>query len=139
MLGVVEKNAKPIRLLLPRHASSDIFGLDKLLTKEMGFEIVGHTAESFDALLAVRDTQAQVVVLLAAGATEPGLVSHLLGEFPDLTVLTVFPGGRVTVTQQCSVRRQVYDPSPRALIELLRTVVENPCSSAGAAPIMTPH
>ena len=139
MLRVVEKNAKPIRLLLPRHASSDIFGLDELQMKEMGLEIVGHTAESFHVLLAVRDTQAQAVVLLATDATEPGLVSHLLGEFPDLTVLTVCPGGRVTVAQQCSVRLQVYDPSPHALIELLRTVIENPCSSTDAAPIMTPH
>ena len=103
----------------------------------MGFEIVARSSQAFDVLLAVRDARADVAVLVADDDEEPGLVSHLLGEYPDLTVLTFFPEGRAVIAQRCPTRLCVDHPSPRELLRQMRDAVFNPCSMTTGATTPT--
>jgi hypothetical protein len=65
--------------------------LTDLIERQSDMELVGRThSERVDLLLAVRDCEANVVIMpLADSAEVPGILSHLLGEYPELLILVL--------------------------------------------------
>jgi DNA-binding transcriptional LysR family regulator len=60
--------------------------------ERLGIQVVGRAHDTVQVLLKVRETGADVVVaMLKKGGEEPGLVSHVLGEYPSAVVLAVAP------------------------------------------------
>jgi len=93
------------------------------------FEIVGETNDAMTLLANVREERVDAVVVLTdePDRQQPGVVSHLLAEYPDLTVLAVLPSGAANIAQRCTLLRTVTAKAPTALASALRDAVKNPC------------
>src|SRR6187200_3387706 len=62
------------------------------LVTNAGMEVVGESSDSLDLLCSIDRLRPEVVFLWASdGLKEPGIVSHLLHEFPHLKVVVVSP------------------------------------------------
>ncbi len=59
------------------------------LVTNAGMEVVGQSSDSLDLLCSIDRLRPEVVFLWADGLKEPGIVSHLLQEFPHLKVVVV--------------------------------------------------
>ncbi len=69
-----------------------------LVGAQPDMEMVGEVFDSVELLLAVGQRNADLVILsLAEGGTEPGICSHLLGEYPHLSILALSQHGEVAV------------------------------------------
>ena len=116
---------KKIRVLL-----SGTSRFSKALVAEMEagreFEVLGLIQEPLDLLLAVKDTATNVVAIISDRAEDGGLGSHLLAEYPNLTLLLISPEGAV-IEQLCSRRTPVQDRTPAVVLDALRECVEHPC------------
>jgi DNA-binding NarL/FixJ family response regulator len=85
-------------------------------------EVVGTADAPLDILLTVGASRADVVVVGAGDNGEPpGVVSHLLDEYPDVRVLCV-AADRATVHLLRPVHVQVADISPRGLLNAIRAL-----------------
>lgn len=93
-----------IRILLA--VSPPMFGeaLRQSLALEPDLEVVDEVFDPIDLMLAVRETEAHVVVITVPFSDEtPGVCTHLLSEFPDLTVIGVCPEVHSAVTYRNSI------------------------------------
>jgi chemotaxis response regulator CheB len=82
--------------------------LHYLLTKA-GMEVVGQSSDSLDLLCSIDRLRPEVVFLWASDAhKEPGIVSHLLQEFPHLKVVVVSPN-HFTISDVGARTRQFSD------------------------------
>ena len=98
-----------------------------LIELQDDMEIVGEALESFELLMMVKETQADAVILSAASDV-PGLCSHLLGEYPSLTIVVLGAVGTSTrVEQLCPSRWDITDPSNESALAALRAAIRNPC------------
>jgi hypothetical protein len=62
------------------------------LVTNAGMEVVGESSDSLDLLCTIDRLRPEVVFLWASdGIKEPGIVSHLLHEFPNLKIVVVSP------------------------------------------------
>lgn len=68
--------------------------LRRALAAADDFEVVGTADTPMDLLAAAGATGADVVVIDAGGKAPPGIVSHLLAEYPEIKVVGVARGGR---------------------------------------------
>jgi hypothetical protein len=81
-------------------------------------------------LLAVQETEADVVVISLRDSEEPGLVSHLLAECPYVTVLGLASqGDTAIIVQMCLWRKEIVDPSEVNILRALRHAVREPGSA----------
>lgn len=69
--------------------------LRERLTSQSEFQVVGEIEHEVDLLLAIRATQADLVIHTWPTEDLPGLYSHLLVEFPGLTLIGLRPGSDV--------------------------------------------
>ena len=84
-------------------------------------QVVGTSDAPFDTLLKVGKLRADVVVVEAAATGEPpGVVTHLLAEYPGVTVLSV-TGDRATLYLWRLAEVPVADLSPAGLLDAVRT------------------
>ena len=91
-------------------------------------EIVGEALERFELLMMVKETQADAVILSAGASDVPGLCSHLLGEYPSLTIVVLGADGTSTrVEQLCPYRWEIADPSNESALAALRAAIRDPC------------
>jgi hypothetical protein len=82
-----------------------------LLATNAGMEVVGQSSDSFDLLCSIDPLCPEVVFLWASdGLKEPGIVSHLLQEFPHLKVVVVSPA-HFTISDVGARTRQFSDLS----------------------------
>ena len=58
-------------------------------------EIVGEVQEKFELLMMVKETRADAVILSAGEPDISGICSHLLGEYPSLTILVLGADGKL--------------------------------------------
>jgi hypothetical protein len=101
----------------------------EMIEGQRDMEIVGEARGRFDLLLAVRDAHADAVILSAEDSDVPGLCSHLLGEYPGLTILTLgVKGGHAVVEQLCPSRREIVNPSREKVVTALRDAMAEPCA-----------
>ena len=100
----------------------------EMIEGQRDMEIVGEARGRFDLLLAVKDAHADAVILSAEDSDVPGLCSHLLGEYPGLTILTLgIKGGHAVVEQLCPSRREIVNPSSENVLAALREAIGQPC------------
>jgi DNA-binding NarL/FixJ family response regulator len=92
-------------------------------------EIVGEPLDPLEVLLTAKIREADVVVIPFSDPNDPGLLSHLFAELPNVTVLMTSSSGYPSyVVQLCPHRRELLDTSELNLVRVLRNVVRNPCS-----------
>ena len=79
-----------IKVLLANEPGSVRETLEELLQHQSDVEVVGTVREPIEILLAVDETQAEVVVLTLPESGEiPGICTHLLTEYPRLLILAL--------------------------------------------------
>ena len=91
-------------------------------------EIVGEALEKFELLMMVKETRADTVILSAGESDIPGLCSHLLGEYPNLTIVVLGADGKHMVEQLCLCRWELADPSIESVLRGLRTAIRRPAT-----------
>ena len=101
------------------------------LTSAPGVKLVGEMRNVMDVLLAIKRGQADVVVI-TTGAEDRGVASHLLGQFPDMTVLILGRDGEAYIEQRCHHRRSFRGKTGLEIASALRFAVENPCQMDAA-------
>ena len=81
------------------------------LVTNAGMEVVGESSDELDLLCSIESLRPEVVFLWASdGLKEPGIVSHLLQEFPYLKVVVVSPD-HFTISDEGIRTRQSSDIS----------------------------
>lgn len=66
--------------------------LKDLIDREPNMDVVGKVSDPMDALLAVEETQADVLIhTWPESGRMPGICEHLLNEYPDLLVIGIAP------------------------------------------------
>ena len=85
------------------------------LVTNAGMEVVGQSSDSLDLLCSIDRLRPEVVFLWASdGLKEPGIVSHLLHEFPHLKVVVVSPE-HFTISDVGARSRQSLDLSMESI------------------------
>jgi DNA-binding NarL/FixJ family response regulator len=84
-------------------------------------EIVGEALEKFELLMVVKETRADTVILSAGEPDIAGLCSHLLGEYPNLTILVLGADGKHSRRAALSMPLGAYGPSIESALGALRT------------------
>ncbi|MFQ5881375.1 MAG: hypothetical protein ACE5I9_02720 [Candidatus Methylomirabilales bacterium] len=103
-----------------------------MIERQDDMEVVGEVLHPVDLLVAVRETEADVLILALKNSEEPGLCSHLLTEHPNLTILGLtYEGKSAFIEQLCPLRREIIDPSEAKILSALRHATRAPCSSEG--------
>lgn len=95
------------------------------LANDPEIEVIARVDDPIEVLVTVKQESINVVVLADEQQDTPGLSSHLLAEFPDVTVLALDASGQAWIEQRC--HRRWCLPSGTRLAPLLRDVVLNPC------------
>lgn len=115
--------------------SQRIQGLVEEIRAQPDMEIVGEHLESLALLLAAKETKANVVIVALRNSQEPGLVSHLLAEYPNVTVLVLVSQGNIAyIVQMCPWRKEIVDPSEANILSALRHAIQEPCSEMNKQP-----
>jgi hypothetical protein len=98
----------------------------QLVVEQEDMELVGDCRGPMKILQETGRTKADAVILAQEGSEEPGLSSHLLTVYPDLTILNVScDSAHASLQQLCSRRVAVPSTDYATLIEALRVAVTN--------------
>ncbi len=128
-----------IRLLIRERWKDNHRPIKTALQAQPEVEIVGEVAEHVELLVAVRDTNADAVLLVIDPDEDEGMLSHLFAEYPDLTVLAM-PAGKPAaeavakwadrrsafIEQRCRYRCSVDDATPDGIVKALCHAVREP-------------
>lgn len=123
---------KVIRLLVRQRQSVREQIAKMRLDEAPDIEIVGEVHDVLDILMAVKHKQADVVVA-SDSSDDRGMASHLLAQFPDMTLLLLGAEGGAHIEQRCQHRFTVSNQSGDAIADALRFAVESPCELGSAA------
>jgi DNA-binding NarL/FixJ family response regulator len=95
-----------------------------LLQPQNDVEVVGSVLEPIELLMAVEDTQADVVVLTLPDSGQiPGICSHLFDQYPHLLILALSPDNtKACVYQQVIAVEELMDISEENLLTAIRKV-----------------
>jgi DNA-binding NarL/FixJ family response regulator len=113
-----------VKVLLANRPEALRTGLATLLQKQSDIEVVGTVLDPIELLVAVGDTQADVVVVTLPDSGEmPGICSHLLHEYPQLLILALSSAR----TRACIYRRAITveplaDISDEGILSAMRRV-----------------
>ena len=99
--------------------------LSDLARAQSDIEVVGEAVEPLALMMAVRTLRAHTVVLDADDPALAGLGSHLLSEYPELTILGV-AATEVYIEQRCP-RRAILSLPPGEILIALRKALRSPC------------
>ena len=111
-----------VRVLLANRPRALRARLAKLLQRQSDIEVVGTVLDPIELLVAVEDTQADVVVVTLPDSGEiPGICSHLLHEYPQLLILAL----SLACTGACVYRQtitveQLSDTSDEGILTAVR-------------------
>ena len=95
--------------------------LSATIAEQPDMEVVAAAGDSMEVLLVAGESTADVVVMRgAAGGREPGLISHLLGEYPGLSVVTVARDGGAIWRQEV-ICNSFGDASADGVVRAIRT------------------
>ncbi len=128
-----------IRLLIRERWNDNQQPIKVALQTQPEVEIVGEVAEHVELLVAVRETNADAVLLVIDADEDEGMLSHLFAEYPDLTVLAVPAGNSATqpayqlsdkhpifIEQRCRYRCPLDDAAPGSIVQALCRAVREP-------------
>ncbi len=89
----------------------------ELIDGEEDMEVLREVSGQFDVLIAMDETKADAVILGMADSKVPGLSSHLLARYPNLTILCLTSKGEIG----CIV---VDASNPTIILRTLRQTVQ---------------
>ncbi len=118
---------KKIKILLANRPRLMREVMREIFEDQSDMEVVGEVLDPLGLLVAVKEMEADVVILAVKGSEEPGLCSHLLAEFPNLTIFGLASNGKTAFFRPG--RRKIIDPSEAKILTALRQAVRSPCSS----------
>ena len=121
-------DVKKIRIVLANRPRMARQVVGEMIEGQHDMEVVREASSRFDLLLAVKETNAHAMTMSARDSEDPGLCSHLLSEYPGLTVVTLgVEGRRAFVEQLCPSRREIANPSSANVLAALREAIREPC------------
>ena len=90
-------------------------------------EVVGEVADLFDLLFTVKITKADVVIISLPNADEdPGIISHLLAEYPNLLIVAISPTCNLACTyRQATSKEKFFNISSEKILTMIRNVKED--------------
>ena len=111
-----------VKVLLANGPEALRTSLATFLQQQSDIEIVGTVLDPIELLVAVEDTQADVVVVTLPDTGEmPGICSHLLHEYPQLLILALSPDRtRACVYRQTITVEPLADISDEGILAALR-------------------
>ena len=112
---------KKIKILLANRPRMLREVVRKMIEAQPDMEVVGEVLEPVDLHVAVRDTQADAVILDLEDSEEPGLTSHLLAAYPDLTILGLAANGKTAFVRPR--RQEILDPTGAKIVNALRHAI----------------
>jgi DNA-binding NarL/FixJ family response regulator len=119
---------KKIRIVLANRPRMARQVVRDMIERQDDMEVVREAQGRFELLIAVKETHADAVILSMGDSEVPGLCSHLLAEYPGLTILALgIEGGRAFVEQLCPSRREIVNPSSENVLAALREAMGQPC------------
>ncbi|MHC4278193.1 MAG: response regulator [Planctomycetota bacterium] len=96
----------------------------EIINRQNDMEVVGEAFNSVDIVEAVKETEADAVILALNDPRYVGLGSYLLMEYPNLTILGLSPQGENVFLEQLSIRRlEIVDPSESKILDAVRRAV----------------
>ena len=102
------------------------FEIRKLIDTQKDMEVVGELLGQVNVLMDIRKIKADAVILALQDYEEPGLYSHLVAEYPNLTILGLAPDGRTALIRPR--RQEIVHPSGANILSTLRHAVRAPCN-----------
>ena len=101
--------------------------LEELLQHHSDVEMSGTVSDPVELLIAVEDTQADVVVVRLPDSEEmPSICSHLLAEYPQLLILALSPDStRACVYRQVTVVEPLINTSEEEILKAIRKAKAN--------------
>jgi DNA-binding NarL/FixJ family response regulator len=116
-----------VKVLLANGPEALPIGLATLLQQQSDIEVVGTVLDPVELLVAVGDTQAEVVVVTLPDSGEmPGICSHLLHEYPQLLILALSSARtRACVYRQAITVEPLADISDEGILTAVRRVKAN--------------
>ena len=111
-----------LKVLLANGPEALRTGLATMLQQQSDIEVVGTVLDPIELLVAVEDTQADVVVVTLPDSGEmPGICSHLLQEYPQLLILALSSARtRACVYRQAITAEPLADVSDEGILTALR-------------------
>ena len=126
---------KKIRILLANRPQMMRELVREMINRQNDMEVVGEVLNPLDLLVAVREVEVDAVILALKNSRDVGLCSHLLSEYPNLTIVGLTSHGEnAFIEQLCPRRVEIVDPSEKSILSALRQAVRSPCSWAGDSP-----
>src|SRR5215510_7046769 len=116
-----------LKVLLANGPEALRTGLATMLEQQSDIEVVGTVLDPIELLVAVEDTQADIVVVTLPDSGEmPGICSHLLHEYPQLLILALSPDRtRACIYRQAITVEPLADISDGGILTAVRQVKAN--------------
>ena len=121
VLGKRRNALKKIRILLANRPPMLLEILKALVQRQEDMEVVGEILDPIGLLVAVREREADAVILTLKDYEEPGLCSHLVTEYPNLTILSLAADGKTAFLRL--PRREIMTPSMDSIVDALRDAI----------------
>ena len=115
---------KKIKIVLANRPRMMREVIKEMIEAQPDMEVVGEVLNPVDLLVAVRETAADAVILGLEDSEEPGVCSHLLAEYPGVTILALAPDRRTAVIRPG--RRMILKPSDARILSALSRVLRAP-------------
>lgn len=112
---------KKIRILLANRPPVILEVMRGMVQRQEDMEVVGVIQDPIGLLVAVREMEADAVILMLEDNEEPGLCSHLLAEYPNLTILGLAADGKTAFLRL--PRRKINLPSEASIVDALRDAI----------------
>jgi len=113
-----------VKVLLANRPEALRTGLATFLQQQSDIEVIGTVLDPIELLVAVGDTQADVVVVTLPDSGEmPGICSHLLHEYPQLLILALSSARtRACIYRQAITVEPLADISDGGILSAVRRV-----------------
>ena len=113
-----------VKVLLANRPEALRTGLATLLQQQSDIEVIGTVLDLIELLIAVEDTQADVVVVTLPDSGEmPGICSHLLHEYPQLLILALSSARtKACIYRQAIMVEPLADISDEGILSAVRRV-----------------
>ena len=100
--------------------------LRNIIERQSDICILGEVFNPIDLLATVGETEADAVIVTFKNSEGPALCTHLLAEYPSLTILGLSSKGESAFIEQLSPqRREIIDPSETSVLSALRHAVRS--------------
>ncbi len=99
----------------------------EIIERQDDMEVVGEVLDPLDILMAVREAEVDAVILALKGSEDTGLCSHLLAQYPDLTILGLPTDGKTAFLRPRRI--EIVDASDQCILDALRQAIRSPCRS----------